>query len=206
MADEPRPRRFPHLPIELEQYLFDVENVKFQVNISLLRVWKPFMVTLAGTLVYLALLANVEGFRGSSAQVKFWVAVVLFWSPLSWLFWSYLDWAREYFIVTDRRLMLVHGVITRRVAIMPLGKVTDMAYNRTPVAKLLGYGTFVFESAGQDQALSVVNWVKEPDKRYRDISSLIFAPPSRRAFDKLLPSSTGSAMPISEPEDAWWKR
>jgi membrane protein YdbS with pleckstrin-like domain len=205
MADPPRPRRFPDLPIELEQYLFDIENVKFRVWISRLRVWQPFVATLGGVLLYALILGNVSSARHSS-QAQFWMAVVLFISPLSWLVWDYIDWKREYFIVTDRRLMLVHGVITRRVAIMPLGKVTDMAYNRSPVAKLLGYGTFVFESAGQDQALSEVNWVKEPDKRYRDISALIFAPPSRRAFDKLLPSATGSAIPISEPEEAWWKR
>jgi membrane protein YdbS with pleckstrin-like domain len=205
MAEPPRPRRFPDLPAELEQYLFDVENVKFRVMISRLRLWLPFMVTLAGVLLYAIILANVSAAR-QSLQAQFWMAVVLFISPLSWLVWQYFDWRLEYFIVTDRRLMLVHGVITRKVAIMPLGKVTDMAYNRSPVAKLLGYGTFVFESAGQDQALSTVNWVTDPDKRYREISALIFAPPSRRAFDKLLPFATGSAMPISEPDDAWWKR
>jgi uncharacterized membrane protein YdbT with pleckstrin-like domain len=147
----------------------------------------------------------VESVR-SSLQAQFWLFLVLVWSPLSWLVWEYVDWKREYFIVTDRRLMLVHGVINRDVAIMPLGKVTDMLYRRSPVGKVLGYGTFIFESAGQDQALSQVPWVTEPDKRYRDISALIFAPSSRRAYDKLLPFSTGSALPISEPEEAWWKR
>ena len=56
------------------------------------------------------------------------------------------------------------------------------------------------------QALHRVSFVKDPDLHYRMISALIFAPPQRRAYDKLLPFATGSAMPISEPEDAWWKR
>lgn len=203
-AEQPRPRRFPHLPAELEQYLFDVENVQFRVTISLLRVWLPALVTFVSSLVWALLLANVDAVQ--DVDVAGWLFVILVISPVSWLLWEIVDWRREYFVVTDRRLMLVHGVITRRVAIMPLGKVTDMAYNRSPVAKLLGYGTFVFESAGQDQALSTVNWVKDPDKRYRDISALIFAGSTRRAYDKLLPFSTGSALPISEPEEAWWKR
>jgi membrane protein YdbS with pleckstrin-like domain len=205
MADQPRPRRFPNLPAELEQYLFDTENVQFRVTISWLRLWKPATLTLAGTILCALIVANSGTVRGS-LQAQFWLAVVLFWSPLSWLVWEYLDWKLEYFIVTDRRLMLVHGVVNRDVAIMPLGKVTDMLYRRSPVGKALGYGTFIFESAGQDQALSQVPWVRDPDKRYRDISALIFAPSSRRAYDKLLPFSTGSALPISEPEEAWWKR
>lgn len=205
MADQPRPRRFPNLPAELEQYLFDTENVQFRVTISALRLWKPTALTAAGLCVFLLLLGSLDSVR-NSIQTQFWLFLVLVWSPLSWLVWAYVDWKREYFIVTDRRLMLVHGVINRDVAIMPLGKVTDMLYRRSPVGKALNYGTFIFESAGQDQALSQVPWVTNPDQRYRDISALIFAPSSRRAYDKLLPFSTGSALPISEPEEAWWKR
>jgi len=205
MADEPPPRRFPHLPIELEQYLFEIENVKYRIWIHRFRVWKPTAATLVGLLVWTLLVSTVDA-AVNSATVRFWLAVPLVLSPFSWWVWAYIDWKREYFIVTDRRLMLVHGVVIRRVAIMPLSKVTDMAYNRSPNGKLFGYGQFVFESAGQDQALSTVDWVRDPDKRYREISALIFAPPSRRAYDKLLPFATGSAMPISEPEDAWWKR
>ena len=63
MAEPPRPRRFPDLPAELEQYLFDVENVKFRVMISRLRLWLPFMFTLAGVLLYAIILANVSAAR-----------------------------------------------------------------------------------------------------------------------------------------------
>jgi hypothetical protein len=57
---------------------------------------------------------------------------------------------------------------------MPLVKVTDMSYNRSPLGRLLGYGTFVMESAGQDQALRRVEWVPQPDQTYRAICAEIF--------------------------------
>ena len=47
---------------------------------------------------------------------------------------------------------------------MPLIKVTDMSYNRSVPGRILGYGRFVMESAGQDQALREVNWVPDPDQ------------------------------------------
>ncbi len=52
--------------------------------------------------------------------------------------------------------MLNYGVFTRRVAMMPLMKVTDMSYNRSVLGRLVGYGEFVLESAGQEQALRTV--------------------------------------------------
>ena len=57
---------------------------------------------------------------------------------------------------------------------MPLTKVTDMSYNRSPLGRLLGYGTFVMESAGQDQALHTVGWVADPDRTYRAMCAEIF--------------------------------
>ena len=58
----------------------------------------------------------------------------------------------------------------------PLIKVTDMSYQRPFVGRLLGYGEFVMESAGQDQALRTVSFVPKPDLLYLDICDLLFGP------------------------------
>jgi len=190
-------------PKGLGRYLFATEKVQFRLRQHWFRVIKPIGAVVGGTVLYVVLLGAFQTMNPEMGTILFFALVV---APLLWLLWAYLEWQREWFMVTDRRIMLVHGVIVRRVAIMPLSKVTDMAYNRSPIAKLFGYGEFVFESAGQDQALTRVPYVSRPDLHYRQISALIFAPPMRRAYDKLLPFATGSAMPISEPEDAWWRR
>jgi hypothetical protein len=70
--------------------------------------------------------------------------------------------------------MLVSGIIARKVAMMPLAKLTDMSYKRSTIGVLLGYGTFVLESAGQDQALSRIDYVPRPDELFREISELLF--------------------------------
>lgn len=84
------------------------------------------------------------------------------------------QWWLDHFIVTNRRVLLVTGVLTKRAAVMPLIKVTDLTYVQTPVARWLNYGTFVFESAGQDQALSKVTHLPNAHRKYLDISGLIF--------------------------------
>jgi hypothetical protein len=79
---------------------------------------------------------------------------------------------------------------------MPLLKVTDMSYVRSIPGQFLGFGKFVLESAGQDQALREVKWVPNPDQTYRDICAEIFhivPPPGDEDFEEIdeLPDEPG---------------
>jgi membrane protein YdbS with pleckstrin-like domain len=95
---------------------------------------------------------------------------------LARLTWRVLEWREDWFVVTDRRLLMRTGLITRRIAMMPLLKVTDMSYSRPPVGRLLGYGELVLESAGQDQALRTITHLPNPDALYLEICDLLFGP------------------------------
>jgi membrane protein YdbS with pleckstrin-like domain len=83
-------------------------------------------------------------------------------------------WLDEYFVVTSQRLLLATGVFTKTVNMMPLSKVTDMRFERSPSGRLLGYGKFVVESAGQDQALQTVDHLPYPEQLYLEVCGLIF--------------------------------
>ncbi len=100
--------------------------------------------------------------------------------------------------------MLTLGILTRKVAMIPLGKVTDMRYDRPPMGQILGYASFVLESAGQDQAFRVVEYVPTPDLLYRRISEELFTPNARRTSDR--PTPVAKALPVQEPNDPWWRR
>ncbi len=95
---------------------------------------------------------------------------------LVYLTWEITQWWLDHFIVTNRRVLLVSGVLTKRTAIMPLMKVTDLTFEQSPMGRMLQYGTFVFESAGQDQALSRVTHLPGgPRQLYLQITDLLFA-------------------------------
>ena len=72
------------------------------------------------------------------------------------------DWSVNYFVVTSQRMLLAQGVIVRKVNMMPLAKVTDMSFQRSTIGRILGYGEFIVESAGQDQALRNVGSSRIP--------------------------------------------
>lgn len=88
--------------------------------------------------------------------------------------WRIGDWYVEKLVVTDKRVLLLTGIVTRKVAIMPLVKVTDLTFNRSAAGLMLGYGQFVVETAGQDQALSHIDFVPTPEKLYMQIMELLF--------------------------------
>jgi uncharacterized membrane protein YdbT with pleckstrin-like domain len=90
------------------------------------------------------------------------------------LVWKVFDWSENYFVITSQRLLLSQGFLTRKVNMMPLAKVTDMSFQRSAMGQLLGYGEFIVESAGQDQALRNVDHLPHPEQLYLEVCGLIF--------------------------------
>ena len=85
------------------------------------------------------------------------------------------EWWMRYFIVTKRRVLLTSGVIVRTVTLLPLRRITDLTWQETLLGQVLGYGTFRFESAGQDQALRHLTYMPDAQGLYREVSQLLFA-------------------------------
>jgi membrane protein YdbS with pleckstrin-like domain len=84
------------------------------------------------------------------------------------------EWWMRHFIVTGRRVLLTSGVIVRTVTLLPLRRITDLTWQETLLGQVLGYGTFRFESAGQDQALRHLTYMPDAQGLYREVSRLLF--------------------------------
>jgi membrane protein YdbS with pleckstrin-like domain len=84
------------------------------------------------------------------------------------------EWWMRHFIVSRRRVLLTSGVIVRTVTLLPLRRITDLTWKETFLGQILGYGTFRFESAGQQHALSEITFLPNADRLYRQVSSLLF--------------------------------
>jgi hypothetical protein len=106
------------------------------------------------------------------------LAALAFAIRFSWKFWL---WRVDRIIVTDRRVIEASGVLTQRVASMPLGKITDMTYVRPFFGRtLFSYGHLILESAGQTQALDEIKFLRDPDNFYKAViarTTRRFAPP-----------------------------
>jgi uncharacterized membrane protein YdbT with pleckstrin-like domain len=110
-------------------------------------------------------------YRSPYALLVIWV---LWAGLLVWLAVKVFEWSVNYFVVTSQRMLLATGIVTRKVNMMPLGKVTDMSFQRSTLGRILGYGEFILESAGQDQALRIVDHLPYPEQLYLEVCGLIF--------------------------------
>jgi hypothetical protein len=51
------------------------------------------------------------------------------------------EWSVNYFVVTSQRMLLASGIITRKVNMMPLAKVTDMSFQRARTRRCASWTT-----------------------------------------------------------------
>jgi uncharacterized membrane protein YdbT with pleckstrin-like domain len=84
------------------------------------------------------------------------------------------EWWMRHFIVSTRRVLLTSGVLVRTVTLLPLRRITDLTWQETLFGQVLGYGTFRFESAGQDQALRHLTYLPDARSLYHEVSALLF--------------------------------
>ena len=159
---------FDRVPHTVERHLLPHERQVLTVRFHPAVLIKPVAVSLGALAV--ALLVSMAPV-GGAVRLVIWVAFLGVLGYLGVQIWA---WLEDYFVVTSQRLLLTTGLITRNVNMMPLTKVTDMSFRRSPWGRILGYGEFVVESAGQEQALRNIRHLPYPEQLYLEVCGLIF--------------------------------
>ena len=161
-------------PASVDRYLLPQERSERVITVrkhpAVLIV--PIAVTVAGLVGAFLLSATLLSTNAPLRDVVWiiWIGLALN------LIWQAVNWAVDYFVVTSQRIMLTSGLLTRKVGMMPLGKVTDMSFQRSFGGQLFGYGEFIIESAGQDQALRNIDHIPYPEQLYLEVCEMLWPP------------------------------
>ena len=62
----------------------------------------------------------------------------------------FLAWRSTHFVITDRRIMYRHGLLTRSGIDIPLARINSVEFRRGVIDRMVRSGTLVIESASQD--------------------------------------------------------
>jgi membrane protein YdbS with pleckstrin-like domain len=167
------------VPLEVEpssvvqRYLFPTEKFRGEWKRHWIQLGREIIVALVATLV----MGYATGYMAKNNIPSGVTIVILIWLVVMiWVAWRVGDWWFDRFILTNKRVMLVNGIITRKVAMMPLLRVTDMKYVQSPLGRMLNYGSFELESAGQEQALRKVDNLPDPNELYLRIVEEMYEP------------------------------
>jgi len=158
------------VPASVNKYLLPHERQVISVHQHPAVLIRPIFEVLLG-LAIAGWLSNSAAHGNGTIILVIWVLWGLL---LLRLVWKVIDWSLNYFVITSQRLLLSKGFPTRKVNMMPLAKVTDMSFQRSPMGQILGYGEFIVESAGQDQALRNIDHLPYPEQLYLEVCGLIF--------------------------------
>ena len=128
----------------LRKYVLPGERVVLTRRSHWGKLAEPALSTFVGFVVVAWLVEVAATAVGERSEWLWWLWVAV----LVRLVWKVLDWRNEWFVATDKRMLLLYGLVTKKVSMMPLVKVTDMRYSRSITGRVLGYGEFLMESAG----------------------------------------------------------
>src|ERR1700683_1070188 len=158
------------VPTSVNKYLLPHERQVITVHQHPAVLIRPIFEVLVG-LAIAGWLSSTIAHGNGTALLVIWILWVLL---LLRLAVKAYEWSETYFVVPSQRMLLQTGLVTRKVNMMPLSKVTDMSFQRSSLGRILGYGEFILESAGQDQALRVVDHLPYPEPLYLEVCGLIF--------------------------------
>jgi len=158
------------VPASVNRYLLPHERQVITVHQHPAILIRPIFEVLIG-LAIAGWLSNSVANGNGTVILVIWVVWGLVFLRLVW---KVFEWVETYFVVTSQRFLLASGIVTRKVNMMPLAKVTDMTFQRSPMGRVLGFGEFILESAGQDQALTNVDYLPYPEQLYLEVCGLIF--------------------------------
>lgn len=120
---------------------------------------RPHWKMLVGPVLVLLLVVGVTSFSAAVVREQTW-------APWAWLglaaaglalvgrftVYPVVRWRTTHFVVTDRRVLVREGVVTRQGMDVPLRRISSVQFRQGPLERLLGSGTLVIES-DSDEAL-----------------------------------------------------
>ena len=121
----------------------------------------PHWKRLIGAVVVLILGTGLASFGSAVVNTTDWdqttkhVFYAVIWAVwlvvVGWLtLWPFLDWRTTHFVITDRRVMFRHGLLTRSGIDIPLARINSVEFRHRIVDRILRTGTLIIESASQD--------------------------------------------------------
>ena len=157
----------PAVPVAVGRYLLPHEQQVITVRQHQARLLPALTVAVGGLLA-------AEAVNGIAAGVK-WARFVV-WVLAGFLvvraIVDALAWYVRYIVITDKRLILVSGILSRKATGFPLQALQNLGLTQSAGGRMLGYGAFSVEAGGK--AVAVIDYIPFPEQLYLEIYQLLY--------------------------------
>jgi hypothetical protein len=146
-------------------------------------------VVLAAILGWFAANMSQDGISGTARTVLSIIVAVLFFGGLAVLVWTTLRYLNQEYVLTNRRVIQVEGVINKRAVDSSLEKINDAQLDQSVWGRLLNYGHLDILTASTESELDDYDMIRDP-KGFKKVMLT-----QKQALD----SGAGYAPPPSPP-------
>ena len=91
-----------------------------------------------------------------------WYGYLLLLVPLARIGWGFLAWRFNVYVLTNRRVAEVTGVISKKVSDSSLEKLTDVVLSQSIFGRLLGYGSIEVLTASAGAGVNDLKQIGHP--------------------------------------------
>lgn len=136
-----------------EKVLASGEHVVIHRHPHWKRLLGPILILLVVTAIaaFGAAYVNSTDWDETAINVVMIVIGVVWLIIVGWLtVWPFLNWWTTHFVITDRRVMFRHGLMTRSGIDIPLARINSVEFRHGVVDRMLRTGTLIIESASHD--------------------------------------------------------
>ncbi|HKE52632.1 MAG TPA: PH domain-containing protein [Actinomycetes bacterium] len=146
-----------------------------EIHFTLRPHWKALILPIFVLIVAIA----AAGFLATllpDGDAKGWLALVIagVWLIIvaRWVLWPIAVWYFTTYVITNKRLIIRTGVLSRSGHDVPHNRINDVAFSHTFWERLLGCGTLVVESAGERGQLTLHD-IPRVEEVQRDLYELV---------------------------------
>ena len=109
------------------------------------------LVVVSAAAAFVAGYVNTLNWEQNAKNIIFGVIAAIWLVLVGWLsVWKFLNWWTTHFVITDRRVMFRHGLVTRSGIDIPLARINSVEFRHGLLDRILRTGTLIIESASQD--------------------------------------------------------
>jgi uncharacterized membrane protein YdbT with pleckstrin-like domain len=115
--------------------------------------WKMMVVPVVVLLIVVGLVSFLAAFIGAQSWGP-WARIVLLVIALAlvirFTLVPLIRWRTTHFVITNRRVLVREGLVTRRGMDIPMRRITGVQFRQSLFERLFGVGTLVMESASDE--------------------------------------------------------
>ena len=132
--------------------------------------WRALVVPVIALLVTLGLGIWLIA-RFDNSVVRWAVGIIMILVLIAAVVRPFLYWMTTQYVITDHRIIVRTGLISRSGRDMPLSRVNDVSFSKGAVERFLNCGTLMIESAGTQGQL-IISSVPDVEDIQREIYRL----------------------------------